>query len=124
MPGGNKLSIGMVSPKLFSQYDRLEMANMRNSRLNENSHNATVFEKSLRDIRKEFKVKKRGDSWGENMIIPLSFECDQQIVRWGVLSFEKKDPEVVNKDTMDVQMNDILSLTLLSEEKMKANKEE
>ena len=58
------------------------------------------------------------------MIIPLSFECDQQIVRWGVLSFENKDFEVVNKNRMDVQMNDILSLTLLSEEKMKANEEE
>ena len=36
MPKGSKLSIGMVSPKLFFQYDRLKMANMRNASFNEN----------------------------------------------------------------------------------------
>ena len=54
--GGNKLTIGIVSPTLFSQYDRLEMANMINSRFNENSHTTTFFEKALRDIRRKLKV--------------------------------------------------------------------
>ena len=45
MPWGNKLSIGMVSPKFFFQYDRLKMANMLNVGFNENSHKTTAFEK-------------------------------------------------------------------------------
>ena len=124
MPGGNMLSIEMVSPKFFFQYDRLKMANMRNVGFNENSHKATAFEQALRDMRRELKVKKGGEVSGEDMIIPLPFRCDQHIVRWGLLSFENKDREVMDKHNPDVQMNDILSLTLLSEEKMESDEEE
>ena len=47
-----------------------------------------------------------------------------QIVHWGILSFKNKDPEVVNKNRMDVQMDDILLLTFLSQEKMQSDEEE
>ena len=114
----------MVSPKFFFQYDRLKMANMRNVGFNENSHKATAFEQALRDMRRELKVKKGGEVSGEDMIIPLPFRCDQHIVRWGLLSFENKDREVMDKHNPDVQMNDILSLTLLSEEKMESDEKE
>ena len=124
MPWGNRLSIGMVSPKFFFQYDRLKMANMLNVGFNENSHKATAFEQALRDMRRELKVKKGGEVSGEDMIIPLPFRCDQHIVRWGLLLFENKDREVMDKHNPDVQMNDILSLTLLSEEKMESDEEE
>ena len=83
MPGGNKLSIGMVSPKFFFQYDMLKMANMLNVGFNENLHKATAFEKASRDMRRELKVKKGGEVSGEDIIIPLPFRCDQHIVRWG-----------------------------------------
>ena len=43
MPGGNKLSIGMVSPKFFFQYDMLKMANILNVGFNENSHKVTAI---------------------------------------------------------------------------------
>ena len=102
MPGGNRLSIGMVSPKFFFQYDRLKMANMLNVGFNENSHKATAFEQALRDVRRELKVKKGGEVSGEDMIIPLPFRCDQHIVRWGLLSFENKDREVMDKHKPDV----------------------
>ena len=112
IPRGNKLLIGMVSPKLFFQYDKLKMANMRNASFNENSHKATAFEKTLNDMRRELKVKKGGDVLGGDMIIPLPFRCDQHIVRWGLLSFENEDREVMDKYKPDVQMNDILSFKL------------
>ena len=78
------------------------MTNMRNASFNENSHKATAFVKALRDIRRELKVKKGGDFSGGDMIIPLLFRCDQHIVRWGLLSFEKKDREVIDKHKPDV----------------------
>ena len=61
MPGGNKLSIGMVSPKFFFQYDRLTLANMLNVGFNENSHKATSFEEDFRDMHRDLKVKKGGE---------------------------------------------------------------
>ena len=124
MHGGNKLSIGMVSPKLFFQYDRLKMANMLNMDFNKNSHKAIAFEKALHDMRRELKVKKGGEVSEEDMIIPLPFQCDQHIMRWGLLSFENKDREVMDKHKPDVQMNDILSFTLLSEVNMELDEEE
>ena len=102
----------------------LKMINMLNMGFNKNSYKATAFEETLRDRRKELKVKKGGEVSGEDMIIPLPFRCDQHIVRWGLLSFENKDREVMDKHNPDVQMNDILSLTLLSEEKMESDEEE
>ena len=124
MPLGNKLSIGMVSPKFFFQYDRLKIANMLNVGFNKNLHKATAFEKVLRDMRIELKVEKGGEVSGEDMIIHLPFRCDQHIVQWGILSFENKDRGVMDKHTPDMQMNDILSFTLLSEERMESDKEE
>ena len=123
MPGGKKLSIGMVNPKFFFQYDRHKMANMRNKSFNKNSHKATAFEKALSDMRRNLQVKKGGNILRSDMIIPLPFRRDQHIVRWGLLSFENKDREVMDKYKPDVQMNDILSFTLLSEEMMEFDEE-
>ena len=78
------------------------MANMLNASFNENLHKATAFEKALRDMRRELKVKKVGDVSGGDMIIPLPFRCDQHIVRWSLLSFENKDREVMDKHKADV----------------------
>ena len=64
------------------------MAKMLNAGFNENLHKATAFEKTLRDMCRELKVKKGGEISGGDMIIPLPFRCDQHIVRWGLLSFE------------------------------------
>ena len=88
MPMGNNLSIGIVSPKFFFQCDTLKMANILDVGSNENSHKATAFEKTLRDMRRDLKVKKGGDVSGGDMIIPLPFRCAQHIVLWGLLSFE------------------------------------
>ena len=87
IPGDNKLSIGMVSPKQF-KYDRLKLANMRNASFNEKSHKIIASENSLRNMRRELKVKKVGEVLGDDMIIPLPFQCDQHIMLWGLLSFE------------------------------------
>ena len=76
MPGGNKLSIRMVSPKFFFQYDMLMIANMLKVGFNENLYKATAFEKALRDVRRELKMKKGGEVSGKDMIIPLPFRCD------------------------------------------------
>ena len=57
------------------------------------------------------------------MIIPLPFRYNQHIVRWGLLSFENKDREVMVKHKPGMQMNDILSFTLLSEEDMESDEE-
>ena len=53
IPGGKKLSIGMVYPDLFFKYDMLKMANKYNEYLNQNSHKATVIEEDLCKIRKK-----------------------------------------------------------------------
>ena len=58
------------------------------------------------------------------MIIPLSFRCDQHCVCRGILLLENKDSEVANKNRMNVQMNDILSLILLSQDNTKSDEEE
>ena len=58
------------------------------------------------------------------MIIPLSFRCDQHCVCWGIMLLENKDSEVANKNRMNVQMNDILSLILLSQDNTKSDEEE
>jgi len=100
------------------------MANMLNTGFNENSHKATAFEKALRGMRRELKVKKGGEISGGDMIIPLPFQYDQHILRWGLISFENNDREVMNKHKLDVQINDILSFTLLSEEKIESDEEE
>jgi len=72
-------------------------------------------------MRRDLKVKKGGEVSGEDIIIPLLFRCDQHIVRWGLLSFENKDKKMVDKHKPDVQMNDILSFQLLSEERMESD---
>ena len=100
------------------------MANMRNASFNENSHKATAFEKALHDMYRELKVKKGSNVSEGDMIIPLPFRCDQHIVRWSLLSFENKDREVMDKHKPNVQMNNILSFTFLSEEKMESDEEE
>ena len=97
---------------------------MLNVGFNESSHKVTAFEKALRDMRRELKVMKGGEVSVEDMIIPLPFQCDQHIVRWDILSFENKDKEMVDKHKPDVQMNDILSFQLLSEERMEPEEEE
>ena len=71
----------------------------------------------------ELKVKQGGEVSGGGMITPLPFRCNQHIVRWGLLSFENKDREVMVKHKPVVQMNDILSFTLLSEEDMESDEE-
>ena len=114
----------MVIPKFFFQYDRLELANMRNASFNKHSYKATAFKKGLRDMRRELKVKKDDDVSGGDMIISLFFRCDQHIVRWGLLSFENKDHAVMKRHKTDVQINDILSLILLSEDKIESDEEE
>ena len=58
------------------------------------------------------------------MIIPLPFRCDHHIMRWGLLSLENKDREVMDKNKQDVQINDILSFKLLSEERMELDRKE
>ena len=72
----------------------------------------------------ELKVKQGGEVSGGGMITPLPFRCNQHIVRWGLLSFENKDREVMVKHKPVVQMNDILSFKLQREEKMESDKEE
>ena len=97
---------------------------MLNMNFNDKSHKATAFEKALCDMRRELKVKKGGEVSGEDIIIFLPFRCDHHIVRRGLLSFENKDREVMDKNKSDVQMNDMLSFTLLSEERMESDEVE
>ena len=56
------------------------MAKILNAGFNENLHKVTAFEKTLRDMRRDLKVKKGGDVSGDDMIIPFLFRCDQHIV--------------------------------------------
>ena len=75
-------------------------------------------------MRKELDVKKGGDISGPDLVISLPFSCEETIVKWGLLSFENLDSEVVIKNRPDVQMFDVLSLTLVSDEKLESEKEE
>ena len=122
-PGGKKLNISMVCPSFFFRYDRLEMANMQTKSFNQNTHKATAFEEALRKMRKELNVRKGGDISGPDLVISLPFSCEETIVKWGLLSFENLDPEVVAKHRPDVQMFDVLSLTLMSDEKVESEEE-
>ena len=124
IPGGRKLAISMVCPSFFFGYDRLEMANQQQRGFNQNTHKATAFAEALRKMRKELDVKKGGDISGPDLVISLPFSCEETIVKWGLLSFENLDSEVVIKNRPDVQMFDVLSLTLVSDEKLESEEEE
>ena len=124
IPGGRKLAISMVCPSFFFGYDRLEMANQQSKSFNQNTHKATALEEALRKMRKELNVRKGGDISGPDLVISLPFSCEETIVKWGLLSFENLDSEVVIKNRPDVQMFDVLSLTLVSDEKLESEEEE
>ena len=74
-------------------------------------------------MRNELKLRKGDDISGPDLIISLSFSCEEIIARWGILSFENLNPEVVKKNEDDIHMHNILSLTLLSNEKVECDKE-
>ena len=72
-------------------------------------------------MRKHLNVRKGSDIIGPDLIISLPFSCEENIVKWGLLFFENLDPEVVTKNRPDVQMFDVLSLTLMSDEKVESD---
>ena len=121
--GGKKLAISMVCPSFFLRYDRLEIMNKQSKSFNQNTHKAIAFEEALRKMRKQLNVRKGGDISGPDLVISLPFPCKETIVKWGLLSFENLDPEVVTKNRPDVQMFDVLSLTLMSDEKVESEEE-
>ena len=53
-------------------------------------------------MRKHLNVRKGSDIIGPDLIISLPFSCEKNIVKWGLLSFENLDPEVVSKNRSDV----------------------
>ena len=95
--GGKKLAISMVCPSFFLRYDRLEIMNKQSKSFNQNTYKATVFEEALRKMRKQLNVSKGGDISGPDLVISLPFPCKETIVKWGLLSFENLNPEIVTK---------------------------
>ena len=99
------------------------MANKQSKEFNQNTHKATAFEEASRKMRKQLNVRKGGDISGLDLVISLPFSCEETIVKWGLLSFENIDSEKVAKNRPDVQMFDVLSLTLMSDKKIESEEE-
>lgn len=80
MPGVKAVSIEMIVPFFFFQYDRFSQGNYGRKVFSKNSHKVTVFEKALPDIRKILRVKKGGDIQNPKVIIPLPFKYEEKII--------------------------------------------
>ena len=74
-------------------------------------------------MRKHLNVRKSGDISGLDLVISLPFSSEETIVKWGFLSFENLDSEVVSKSRPNVQMFDVLLLTLMRDEKVESEEE-
>ena len=82
---GKNVIIELVKPNFFFEYQRLELVNQYTDK-------ATAFKKALRTMRKELGTKKKVD-----LVIPLPFKCEKDIVGWEVQGFTNKDEEIVKK---------------------------
>ena len=120
---GNNVIIELVKPKFFFGYQRLELVNQNNSSFDGNTHKATAFKKALRTMRKELGTKKRDEVVGDDLVIPLPFKCEEDIVEWKTQVFTNKDEEIVKK-IRSVQLYSVLSMTFVSVEKLEDNEKE
>ena len=82
----------------FFQYDRLNLANERDSEFNDNTHKANGFKRTLRRIRIELCIKKRNEVFGDDVITPLPFKCEEKMVKWGVQGYPNDDKEIRRKN--------------------------
>ena len=80
LSGGKKVSIGIVKPSFFFEYERLKLVNQRDSNFNDNTHKANGFKKALRNMRNELDVKKRDEIVGDDIVITLPFKCEEEMV--------------------------------------------
>ena len=108
---------------VFFRYDRLEMTNQQNKTFNQNTYKTTAFKETLRKMRKHLNVRKGSDICGPDFVISLPFLFEEITVKWGLLSFENLNAEIISKNRPDVQIFDVLSLTLMSAEKVESEKE-
>ena len=113
---GRKVMVEIVKPKFFFEYERLENINSHNSNFNVNTHKATAYKAALREMRRGLGVRKGEEITGAELVIPLPFQCEVDIVEWGVQGHANEDLEI-RRITKDEQLYYILSMTFLSTEK-------
>ena len=113
---GRKVMVEIVKPKFFFEYERLENINAHNSSFNVNTHKATAYKAALKEMRKSLGVRKGEEITGPELVIPLPFQCEVDIVEWGVQGHDNEDIEI-RQVTKEEQLYYILSMTFLSTEK-------
>ena len=81
--------VEIVKPKLFFEYDRLENINLNNSNFNGNTYMATAYKATLREMRRSLGARKEDEITGPDLVIPLPFRCEVDIVEYGVQGHEQ-----------------------------------
>ena len=76
--------VEIVKPKFFFEYERLENINLNNSNFIVSTHKATAYKAALRETRRGLGVRKGEEITRPELVIPLPFQCEVDIVEWGV----------------------------------------
>ena len=63
-----------------------------------------LLDKALLDMRRKLITKKGSNIHNPEVIIPLLFECEENIIEWAGNGFQTHDPEVVCTNNPDVQV--------------------
>ena len=115
--------VEIIKPKFFFEYDRLDHLNLHNSHFTGNTHKTTAYKASLKGIQKGLGARKGEEITGPELVIPLPFLCEVDIVEWGVQDHENEDVEI-REVTKEEQLYYILSLSFLSTEKAEEEEEQ
>lgn len=113
---GRKVMVEMVKPKFFFGYERMENYHSNDSSFNGNTHKANAFKAVLKETRKTMKVRRGQEITGKELTINLPFQCEVEIVEWGLQAHVNEDFEI-QRVTKAEQLYYILSMTFLSTEK-------
>ena len=111
-----QLWLRFVKSNLFFEYDRLENVNLQNLNFNGNTHKDTVYKAALTETRRGLSIRKWEEITGPELIIPLPFQCEVDIVEWGVQGHKNKDIKI-REVTKEEQLYYILRMTFQSTEK-------
>ena len=94
----------------------MENFHCNDSDFNGNTDTANTFKAMLKETRKTLKVRRGQEITGPELTINLPFQCEVEIVEWGVQGHVNYDSEI-QRVTKEEQLYCILSMTFLSTKK-------
>ena len=95
---------------------RLKNFHSNDSNFNGNTHKTNAFKAVLKETRKTLKVRRGQEITGPELTITLPFQCEVEIVEWGVQGHVNYDLEI-QRVIKEEQLYYILSMTFISTEK-------